>query len=262
MLSLLALANFDWRKRNMSLAKIVGPLDERSNLPLYQQLQRALRKAIETRVLGPDDALPAERDLAADFAVSRITVRTALDGLVSEGLLVRRQGSGNFVSARVEKNFAMLTSFSEDMRARGRTPRSVWLKRAAGTVTPEEALTLRLSPGTPVYRFYRIRYADDAPMALEYATVAASALPSLESVDTSLYEALERSGHRPVRALQRLRAVLLTGDQAELLKAKPGDAGLLVERLGSLPDGRAIEFSQSYYRGDTYDFVAELSAAT
>ena len=73
---------------------------------------------------------------------------------------------------------------------------------------------------------------------------------------------MERAGQRPVRALQRLRAVLLTGDQAELLKAKPGDAGLLVERLGSLPDGRAIEFSQSYYRGDTYDFVAELSAST
>ena len=51
-------------------------------------------------------------------------------------------------------------------------------------------------------------------------------------------------------------------DQAELLKAKAGDAGLLVERLGSLPDGRAIEFSQSFYRGDTYDFVAELSAST
>ena len=65
-----------------------------------------------------------------------------------------------------------------------------------------------------------------------------------------------------MRALQRLRAVLLTGDQAELLKAKAGDAGLLVERLGSLPDGRAIEFSQSFYRGDTYDFVAELSAST
>jgi len=85
-----------------------------------------------------------------DFSVSRITVRKALDGLVADGLLVRRQGAGNFVSARVDKNFAMLTSFSEDMRARGRTPRSVWLKRAAGTVTPEEALALRLSPGTPV----------------------------------------------------------------------------------------------------------------
>jgi GntR family transcriptional regulator len=240
-----------------SLAKAVGPLDGRGNLPLYQELQRALRKAIDSRILGPDDALPSERDLAQDFAVSRITVRKALDGL-----LVRRQGAGNFVSARVDKNFAMLTSFSEDMRARGRTPRSVWLKRAAGTVTPEEALALRLSPGTPVFRFNRIRYADDSPMALEYATILATALPSLDAVDTSLYEALERAGQRPVRALQRLRAVLLTGDQAELLKAKPGDAGLQVERLGSLPDGRAIEFSQSFYRGDTYDFVAELSAST
>jgi GntR family transcriptional regulator, N-acetylglucosamine utilization regulator len=245
-----------------TLAATVGPLNESSTLPLYQQLQRALRKAIEIQLLAPEDALPAERDLAAEFNVSRITVRKALDGLVSEGLLVRRQGSGNFVSTRVQKNFAKLTSFSEDMRARGRSPRSVWLKRAAGTVTPEEALALRLSPGTPVYRFNRIRYADDAPMALEFATIVASALPSLEDVDTSLYEALERSGQRPVRALQRLRAVLLTEDQAELLKAKAGDPGLLVERLGSLRDGRAIEFSQSFYRGDIYDFVAELSAAT
>src|ERR1700674_3787227 len=217
----------------VSLAKSVGPLDSSGSLPLYQQLQRALRLAIDQRILGPDDALPAERELAVEFNVSRITVRKALDGLVTEGLLVRRQGSGNFVSARVEKNFAKLTSFSEDMRARGRTPRSVWLKRAAGTVTPEEALALRLSPGTPVFRFNRIRYADDAPMALEYATIVATALPSLDAVDASLYEALERAGHRPVRALQRLRAVLITADQAELLKAKPGDGGLLVERPGS-----------------------------
>src|ERR1700678_605066 len=172
-----------------SLAKALGPLDGRGNLPLYQELQRALRKAIDSRLLGPDDALPSERDLAADFAVSRITVRKALDGLVADGLLVRRQGAGNFVSARVDKNFAMLTSFSEDMRAPGARPRSVWLKRAAGTVTPEEALALRLSPGTPVFRFNRIRYADDAPMALEYATVVASALTSIDAVDTSVYAA-------------------------------------------------------------------------
>jgi GntR family transcriptional regulator len=245
-----------------SFFETVGPLDEHSTLPLYQQLQRALRNAIEGQLLSPEDALPGERDLAAAFNVSRVTVRKALDGLVADGLLMRRQGSGNFIPARVQKNFAMLTSFSEDMRARGRTARSTWLKRAGGTVTPEEALALRLSPGTAVYRFNRIRYADDAPMALEYATVVASALPSLDAVNESLYEALERSGHRPVRALQRLRAVLLTDDQAELLKARPRDAGLLVERLGSLRDGRAIEYSQSFYRGDIYDFVAELTAFT
>ena len=244
------------------LSQAVGRLDETSALPLYQQLQRALRQAIESRILSPDDALPPERDLASEFSVSRITVRKAIDGLVSEGMLVRRQGSGTFVCSRVEKNFSKLTSFSEDMRARGRNPRSVWLRRSAGTVTPEESLTLRSSPGTPVYRFHRIRFADDAPMAIEYATVLASCLPSLDAVESSLYEALERSGNRPVRALQRLRAVLFTAEQAELLQAKERDAGLLVERLGFLKDGSAAEFTQSYYRGDIYDFVAELSISS
>ncbi len=129
-------------------------------------------------------------------------------------------------------------------------------------MTPEESLTLRASPGTPVYRFHRIRFADDAPMSLEYATILASCLPSIEAVESSLYAALERAGNRPVRALQRLRAVLFTAEQAELLQAHEKDAGLLVERLGFLQDGRAAEFTQSFYRGDIYDFVAELSIAT
>ncbi len=243
-----------------ALAHLLRNLDPNSSQPLYQQLQRALREAIELRLLGPDDALPSERQLASDLQVSRITVRKAIEGLAEEGLLSRRQGAGNFVNTRIEKNFAKLTSFSEDMRARGREPRSEWLKRAEGTVTPEEAMKLALSPGTLVYRFNRLRYADDAPMSIEYATIVASVLPSLEVVDTSLYEALERAGQRPVRALQRLRALLLDEEQAKLLEAEVGDAGLLVERLGYLRDGRAIELSQSIYRGDTYDFVAELNA--
>jgi GntR family transcriptional regulator, N-acetylglucosamine utilization regulator len=246
----------------LTLSQTLGRLDETSSLPLYLQLQRALRQAIESRVLGAEDALPPERDLATDFRISRITVRKAIDGLISEGLLVRRQGSGTFVSARVEKNFSKLTSFSEDMRARGRTPRSVWLRKSAGSVTPEESLALRSSPGTPVYRFHRIRFADETPMCLEYATVLASCLNSLDSVESSLYEALERTGNRPARALQRLRAVLFTAEQAELLQANEKDAGLLVERLGFLKDGRAVEFTQSYFRGDTYDFVAELSVSS
>ena len=99
-------------------------------------------------------------------------------------------------------------------------------------------------------------------MSVEYATIVASYLPSLESVGDSLYEALEHAGSRPVRALQRLRALLLTPEHAKLLHARAGDAGLLVERVGFLRDGSAVEFSQSYYRGDTYDFVAELSTST
>jgi GntR family transcriptional regulator len=242
------------------IPRLAAALDPEGAQPMYQQLQRALRDAIEARVLSDEDALPSERQLAAELGVSRITVRKAIDGLTQTGLLVSRQGSGNFVSNRIDKNFAKLTSFSEDMRARGRVPRSEWRRRAEGVVSPEEALKLALSPGTQVYRMDRLRYADEQPMALEYATVVGWALPSLDAVGESLYVALEAAGHRPVRALQRLHALLLNPEQAELLQAKPGDAGLLVERLGYLRDGRAIELSRSFYRGDTYDFIAELNA--
>lgn len=110
----------------------IGKLDEQDHAPLYRQLQRVLREAIQKRVLGPDDALPAERDMAEELGVSRITVRKALDGLVTEGLLTRRQGAGTFVAARVEKSFSKLSSFTEDMISRGRTPRSAWLSRTEG----------------------------------------------------------------------------------------------------------------------------------
>ncbi|OEZ63348.1 GntR family transcriptional regulator [Duganella sp. HH105] len=244
-----------------TLTNIMQVLSESSSLPLYHQLQRALREAIAQRVLLPDDALPPERKLATDLNVSRLTVRKALDGLVAEGLLVRRPGSGNFINhTRIEQNFSKLSSFSEDMRARGRRPNSTWLHRAVGIATSEEAARLRLSPGEQVYRFNRIRYADDTPMCLEYATVPGCYLPSLEAVDKSMYEALHRYGHRPVRALQRLSALLLDGEQARLLEAKEADAGLAVERLGFLSDGRVVEFCRSYFRGDAYDFVAELSS--
>jgi GntR family transcriptional regulator len=244
----------------MGLAEQIGELDDAGRAPLYQRLQEMLRQAIDQQLLKPQQAIPAERDLAEEFKVSRITVRKALEGLVAEGLLTRRQGAGTFVAGRVEKQFAKLTSFSEDMLARGRQPSSSWLSKAQGTVTPDEALTLGLSPGTPVYRFHRIRFADELPMALEQSTIAGSCLPNLEAVDLSLYDALEAAGTRPVRALQRLRAVLFSQEQAALLGVEAGAPGLFIERRGFLEDGRAVEMTHSWYRGDAYDFVAELNA--
>lgn len=241
-----------------SLAEQIGTLEGKG--PLYRRLQEALRRAIENSVIGPQDALPPERELASDLAISRITVRKALDGLVADGLLTRRQGAGTFVSGRVEKQFAKLTSFSEDMAARGRTPRSEWLLRSSGHVTPEEALTLNLSPGAPVYRFHRIRFADDLPMALEYSTIPGFGLATIEAVHDSLYVALNEAGNRPTRALQRLRAVSLDAECARLLGLDTGAPALYIERRGFLDDGRVIEATRSWYRGDAYDFVAELNA--
>lgn len=246
-----------------AFADLIGGLDEQSRAPLYQQLRRALKDAIEDNRLAAEEALPPERELAEQLGISRITVRKALDSLVADGMLTRRQGAGTFVASReesrVEKSFSKLSSFSEDMLSRGRRPESVWLSRTSGSVTPEESLTLGLSPGSKVYRFNRIRYADGEAMALEQSTIAGFCLPDEMAVGDSLYEALAQFSARPVRALQRLRAVLFTGERAKLLGIEDGAPGLFIERRGFLKDGRAVEVTNSYYRGDAYDFVAELN---
>ncbi len=243
----------------MSFMETVGGLVASDPAPLYMQLQKVLRDAILSRTIVPDAAIPPERDLASEYGVSRLTVRKAVDGLVNEGLITRKRGAGTFVASRVEKSFSKLSSFSEDMISRGRLPHSEWLSKSAGAVTPEESLSLGLSPGTQVYRFQRLRYADGQTMALEHSTIPAYCLSSLEAVEASLYSALESAGNRPVRALQRLRAVAFTAEQADILGVRAGDAGLFIERRGFLADGRAAEFTQSWYRGDAYDVVAELN---
>jgi GntR family transcriptional regulator len=78
------------------------------------------------------------------------------------------------------------------------------------------------------------------------------------SVVDSLYEALQPHGNRPVRALQHLRAVALDEETSRLLQLPTGSPGLLIERRAFLADGRVVESTRSFYRGDAYDFVAEL----
>jgi GntR family transcriptional regulator len=232
-------------------------------LPLYLQLARHLRRLIIDGRLGDQDALPSERELAELFGVSRVTVRKAIHELIGEGLLRQRQGAGTFVShgLHVEQRLSTLTSFSEDMESRGLVAGSRWLGHAVAVATPEEALALDLTPGSRVSRLHRQRLADGTPVATELAVVPSRFLDDPGEVRGSLYEALRLAGYPPYRALQRLRAVRLAPEQARLLDVPEGAAGLYIERRTLLEDGTPVEFVRSYYRGDAYDFVVELSLA-
>ncbi len=231
---------------------------EAESTPMYVRLEHTLQAAIASGELLPGEALPGERELARLTSLSRVTVRKALAGLAAKGLLVSRHGSGTFIAERILKSSSRLTSFTDDLRARGLNPRSRFLERNVGEVTPEEAMALNLSPGARVSRLHRLRLADNAPLALERSTVPHSILPDPQRVTGSLYEALEKLGLRPQRALQHLRAVSCDAESARLLKVARGAPGLLIERRAFLADGRAVEFTRSLYRGDAYDFVAEL----
>lgn len=229
--------------------------------PLYLQLSRRIADEIARGALTPGKGLPPEREMASLTGLSRVTVRKAVQNLVQSGQLVQRRGSGTFVAPRVERveqALSMLTSFSEDMARRGKVVRSVWLSRSVHAPAPEEMMVLGLSAKDRVARLERVRLADEVPMAIERAALATSVLPDPTTVQGSLYEALARRGLRPTRAVQRISAANLGTHDAGLLEVPPGAAALRIERVSYLPSGRVIEFTRSIYRGDAYDFAAEL----
>ena len=232
--------------------------------PLYLQLQRRIAEAITSGRLAPGDSLPAERDIATMTGLSRVTVRKAIQALVVGGQLVQRRGSGTFVAPKVERleqALSLLTSFTEDMARRGKSVESVWLSRQITSPSPEEVMALGLGAGERVARLERVRRSDGVPLAIERASLSPQILPNPDAVETSLYAVLEARGLRPVRAVQRISASNLGAKDAELLGVPTGAAGLRIERIGYLPNGRVVEFTRSLYRGDAYDFAVELTLA-
>ncbi len=229
--------------------------------PLYLSLKRWIEDAVHRGAIRPGEALPSERDLAIKADVSRVTVRKAVQHLVREGVLVQRHGSGTFVAQqnhRVEQSLSHLTSFTEDMARRGMSVHAVWLDRGLYAPSPEETMVLGLSGGENVARIARLRLSGDLPLAIERAALSSRTLPDPDAIADSLYAHLERSGNRPVRAVQRIRAAGLNEADAKLLHVAEGAPSLHIERISYLDSGRVVEFTRSIYRGDTYDFVAEL----
>ena len=230
--------------------------------PRYVQLRKRIEHGIDSGLLPPDSPLPPEREIAAITDLSRVTVRKAIETLVDEGAIVQRQGSGSFIAPetrRVEQKLSRLTSFSEDMAKRGMDTDVMFLERGVCVADTEEIGMLDLVPGDSVSRIKRLRRADARPMAIECAVLPVDILPNPIAVTSSLYALLEAYGVKPVRATQKISAVNLGPDNAKLLNVHEGAAGLSMERLSYLETGRVIEFTRSLYRGDAYDFIAELN---
>jgi len=207
--------------------------------------------------LEPHERLPTERDLADTFEVSRLTVRRALDRLERDGRVYRVQGAGTFVSEpRITKSLE-LTSFSEDMRARGLQPGSRLARVATVPAGARIGYALGLSPAEEVLHVQRVRMADDAPMCLEDVYIPRALVPGLEDfVGTdSLYDSMEqRYGLVIDRADQIIRATVLDPAVAALLEAPAFSPAFQVERTGFDDRSRAIEFAESLYRGDRYSY--------
>lgn len=224
------------------------------------QVRNRLLEMVEALRVG--DAIPPERQLAESLGVSRPTLRAVVDGLVREGVLLRRQGSGTYVAEPKVPGPLTMTSFSEDMRRRGLEPGSRLLsfdRRHAGA---KLGAKLHVSPADEVWSVRRLRLADEESMAIESLSFPCALLPDVSRADLengSFYELLKEQGIEIASGSQTIEATVTTEEEAELLGVPVYAPALLFERLTVAEDGRPIEFVRSVYRGDRYQLVTELT---
>jgi GntR family transcriptional regulator len=223
--------------------------------PKGEQLREIMAELIAS--LQPGAALPSERELAERYGVARMTVRTEIDRLVTEGFVYRIQGRGTFVAEPRVTQAMALSSFSEDMRERGLEPGSRIL--ACDVVLADGAVAgrLELTDGSPVIRIHRVRTADAEPMAVEEAFVPAGRFAGIERSDLehgSLFALLEsRWDVRLTAADQRVVAVAIGELDAALLGVEAGAAGLMFHSVVRDDEDRPVCYAWSLFRGDRYE---------
>lgn len=237
-------------------------INKHSPLPIYYQLEQGIKEMIEKGQLQPGEMIPSEREWAETYEISRMTVRQAINNLVNDGYLVRKRGKGTFVATKkIEQPLKGLTSFSEDMRARGMVPGTKLLTFQIIPSTLSFAKQLAIGEGEDIYEIRRIRLADGLPMALETAYVPCSLVPGLteQNVSGSIYEFIEKKLGLTIRsATQTLEASVARKLEAELLQMKEGAPVLLIQRNSYLQNGQPLEIVKSVYRADRYKFMIEM----
>ncbi len=230
--------------------------------PKHAQL-RAVLAAMCAGGLAPGAAIPSERELMATHAVSRATVRRAIESLVAEGALRRVPGKGTFVAPPRVQSHLHLASFTQDMRRRGTTPSTRVLRVAPLEPPAEVAAWLGLAPGDTAWRVERVRLAAGEPMAVEAGWYSPTLLPGLDRHDLSrsLYELFAGGYGVPVdTADQTVRAELADAATAHHLGVQQGDPVLVFDRL-SRSGGAPLEHVTSHYRGDRYELHVSLDCA-
>ena len=225
-----------------------------------RETRESVLELVESLAVGA--AIPSERQLSVDLGVSRLTVRAALDELVREGYLVRRQGAGTFVAEPKVAKGMDASSFSDDMRARGLTPASRTIELRVVPAGARLGRLLHVSPSEPIVSAKRLRLADGEPMAIELLNVRASLVPGLTAADleeNSFYDLLiDRYSIEIAGGTQTVEPTVTNDEESTALGVPLHSPALLFERVTRSATGDVVEFTTSTYRGDRYRLETEL----
>lgn len=232
--------------------------------PLYAKVEAALAEEIATAILPAGGQLPPEDRLTERFAVSRPTVRKAIENLVARGLVEIRRGKGTFVTEpKITQELNELTGFVEDMVALGRHPTARLLDKRPVSASREVAQHLGVAPGTQVYRIERVRLADGVAMSFDETYLPFDIGEQIISNDLEaepIFHLLENKYALPlVEARYQLEATTADDHVAQALGVEAGSPIFLIERTSYTEGRRPVDYEKLYYRGDLIRFSTRLS---
>jgi DNA-binding GntR family transcriptional regulator len=234
-------------------------LDRSSPVPLYYQLAQAIEAAIRNGDLAPGDRFENELALAKRLTLSRPTTRRAIQELVDKGLLVRKRGVGTQVVQSPVHRRVELTSLFDDLARAGQEPSTQLLDYQLGTPDEEVARELSIATDREVVTIYRLRCANNEPLALMTNHLPADIAPEADELERNgLYQSLRARGVHIRLARQRIGAKGATRTEARLLEEKVGAPLLTMARTAFDDSGSAVEFGTHCYRASRYYFDTTL----
>jgi DNA-binding GntR family transcriptional regulator len=236
----------------MSLPRI--EIDRSSPVPMYFQISRQLEDAVDRGELTPGERLPNEIEFAESLAISRPTMRQALDHLVEKGMLTRKRGVGTQVSSAQVRRRVALTSLHDDLTAAGRTPRTRVLRLDTRHLDRPAARALGLAADSPLVHCERLRLADGQPLAIlrNWLPARFDDLTVADLERQGLYQLMGQRNARPAVAKQRITALSASSAQARLLGTKAHAPLISMQRTAFDASGLAVEFADNLYRADLY----------
>jgi GntR family transcriptional regulator len=232
-------------------------IDKGSAVPLYIQIQNDITDAISSGELLPKSQIPSEFELAGFYNVSRMTVRKALDHLVSKGALFRKQGKGTFVTDRtVNYGLSTIMSFSSTLRSAGFTVTTRILNQEVVPAPSKIISKLTLQPKSQVVFIKRLRFVEGEPSAIHISYLSYPQFAPILDVDLSKYSLLKTvetiGGLTLSYSRDTVQANASNLDESELLGVPLKSPVLVVEGVAYTTSGTSVRYTKAIYRGDIF----------
>ncbi|MTI66838.1 MAG: GntR family transcriptional regulator [Firmicutes bacterium] len=240
----------------------MNTIQKDSRIPLYCQLMDVIIEKIETKEFKENDKLPSERELCEQYEISRATVRQAIQELEKEGYIYKQHGKGTFVSPeKMKQDLLEFYSFTEEMKKLGKTPSSKVIDFEIIHADERISRKMNIKINEMVYKFTRLRLADNIPMMLETSYVPYDRFPGIKRADleeNAMYDIFKKRFQAEfTKAEESFRPVSTREDEAKLLLIETDSPSMMIKRK-TYEKENIIEYTVGIARGDKFKYRVVL----